>query len=674
MLDCRKKLGRAKESVRNLFDKDVKKRTVTFSDGSRVTYAGIKWLAKQAVHFEKEFTRPGTASIRTNLFCRQSAAMKTLCRDRYLQILLESGTYNFDHIFVVRNPYGEAPLTALALFQTSESCAVRVTVKADQSTEDFCSELPSARLHRVPILGLYAGRENIVQIELLGENGKVMNKRIFPVVTKNLPSVLRNAINVKKMASDLAFKNILISGGLDIQTCAFDKTGEIRYYLRRPVKGYGVFPLAGGRFFYMEKRVSRPTYTNPTAVQCHDMDYLGRVYKTYFSEKGMHHTVEEKSPGGNLLVGNGTMEGHTEDLVEERDRITGELVHSIRIDELFDDTYIDWIDWAHVNSAAYYKEDDSILISLRNIHSVISVDYTTKKLRWILAPPDFWEGTEMEPYLLKPVGDVRWIYQQHSAFYLDREEGEDPNTRRMIVYDNHWAKRRKSKGFDNDKQSYVSIYEINAKEMTVRLDCSFGHRKSRIRSNGIYCPRERRVYAMAGSFVKPVEEEYWGGIYEFDYDTGKYLSQIYVKPGFFRAYDFTPDVEKLAEPMQYDPQKEDYICGDLQRPRCLSDEEAAEIYLCQCVKRKFSPDSLFVEEDVLFVEGVDHEIHRIYLIGKKDVYMAVFDDTEQTMPDAFGDSYYHICIWLDELPPDRYELVLNVKGELQNTGKWIEKM
>lgn len=272
-----------------------------------MTYAGIKWLAKRSKQFEKEFTRVGTAAIRTNISCHQSAALKTLCRDRYLGIVLESGTYNFDHIFVIRNPYGEAPLTALALFQTSEPCAVRVTVKGDHETEDYTSEVPPARLHRVPILALYAGRENIVQLQLLDKNGGLLRERTILVPTKNLPSYLRDLIDIKKMSKDPAFKNILISGGLDINTCAFDRTGQIRYYLRRPVKGYGVFPLAGGRFYFMEKRVSRPTYTNPTAVQGHDMDYMGRVFKTYFSEKGIHHTVEEKTPGGNLLVGTGTI-------------------------------------------------------------------------------------------------------------------------------------------------------------------------------------------------------------------------------------------------------------------------------------------------------------------------------------------------------------------------------
>lgn len=407
MLYYRRILGRGLEKIRSFFKRDARKWTVTLPDKGKVTYAGIQWLAKRANLYEKDFVRPGTAVLRTNISRRQSAAMRTLCRDRYLQILLESGTYTFWHMFVIRNPYGEAPLAALALFQTSEICRVRVTVRGDN---EYSAELPPARLHRVPILGLYGGRENLVDIELIDDKGNILGKRTIPVYTKRIPSDLTDLFDIKKMAVEPAFKNILISGGLDIRTCVFDKAGEIRYYLRRQVKGYGIFPLAGGRFYFMEKRVSRPTYTNPTAVQGHDMDYLGRVHKTYFSEKGMHHTLEEKAPGGNFLVGSGTMEGHSEDLLEELDRATGKVVYHLRMDQLFDPSYVDWYDWAHINSAVYYQEDDSLLISLRNLHSVVSVDYTTKKLRWILAPPDFWKGSTGESKLLKPIGDVRWIY------------------------------------------------------------------------------------------------------------------------------------------------------------------------------------------------------------------------------------------------------------------------
>ena len=131
MLYYRKMLERGIEKLGSLFKRDARKWTVTLPDKGKVTYAGIQWLTKRANLYEKDFVRPGTAALRTNISRHQSVAMKTLCRDRYLQILLESGTYTFWHMFVIRNPYGEAPLAALALFQTSEVCGVRVTVQGD---------------------------------------------------------------------------------------------------------------------------------------------------------------------------------------------------------------------------------------------------------------------------------------------------------------------------------------------------------------------------------------------------------------------------------------------------------------------------------------------------------------------------------------------------------------
>lgn len=669
----RGKLKGVKDKVAKILGGDTGKKTITMPDGGRVTYAGISWLSQRADLYQKNFTRLGTAAIRSNLSRHQSLAMKTLCRDHYLQILLESGTYTFDHIFLIRNPYGEAPLAALALFQTSDPCCVRVTIEGRHDTGDDVYVLPPARLHRVPILGLYAQYRNTVHLELLDDKGNILKEHIFPVVTKKMPSDLADVIHVEKRTEHPAFKKIMLSGGLDIRTVAYDEVGDIRYYLRQQVKGYGIFPLAGGHFLFMEKRVSRPTFSNPTAAQSHDMDYLGRVYKTYFSEAGIHHTVEEKTPGGNLLAGSGTMEGHTEDLVAEIDRETGKVVYSLRMDQIFDDTYIDWIDWAHVNSAAYYEEEDALLISLRNLHSVICVDYTTKELRWLFAPTVFWKGTAMKSKLLQPVGDVPWSYQQHAAFFLDREEGEDPDIRRMIVYDNHWVGRRKAKKFDKDTLSYVSIYEINEKEMTVRLDRRFGHRKSKIRSNGIYCPRERRVYAMAGMFATPLDEEYLGAVYEYDYDTGECLGETYVKPGFFRAYEFAPDAAALTEPIQYDPKTEDYFCGDLKRPVRLSDEEAEEVKNAKYKRVLYSSEDLFLEEDVLFVWGVDHHVKKICLAGKRNTYVTSFEDTHQTM-EIFVNAKYHVCTWLDELPPDHYKLILKVDDQYQNTGKWIEKI
>ena len=66
--------------------------------------------------------------------------------------LLSSGEYTFDHMLVIKDPYGEAPLTALALFILEEPARVRVTTKGNLEVTDFVTELPKKKEHRVPIL------------------------------------------------------------------------------------------------------------------------------------------------------------------------------------------------------------------------------------------------------------------------------------------------------------------------------------------------------------------------------------------------------------------------------------------------------------------------------------------------------------------------------------------
>ena len=74
---------------------------------------------------------------------------------------------------------------------------------------------------------------------------------------------------------------------------------------------------------------------------------------------------------------------------------------------------------------------------------------------------------------------------------------------------------------------------------------------------------------MAGSYAEPVDGD-GGGIFEYDYETGEVLSEFGVKPGFFRAYPFEPNVQELAEPMQVTG---DYQVGQIKQPQEISYQE-----------------------------------------------------------------------------------------------------
>lgn len=642
-------------------------RTITLSDGAELVVGGLGLLNEKAKMEADNFVRLGRARYKTNMRQENSLAVKTRSRDFILQTMLESGEFTFDHMYVIRNPFGESPLVALALFVTRTACRVRVTAKGKTPEMDYVSVLPSAKKHRVPILGLYPAMENQVLIELLDDDNQTLASHTIPIETKNLPAYMVDCITVKKKPENPAFPFVLINGGVDIHTCAFDREGDIRFLLRRKPRGYGIFPLSKGRFFYMEKDIATPSFSNPQTVQSHDMDYLGRIFKTYHTKDGVHHTVEEKNDG-NILAGSNTMLEHTEDMVIEIDRNTGKTVWSLEIWDLFDDTYKDLMDWCHVNSAVYYEKDDSVLISLRNIHSVICVDYSTKKLRWLLADPEFWKGTPMTKYLLQPVGDVSWVYQQHAAYEIDEDFDGNPDTKHIMIYDNHWARRRPAASFDGDPLSYVSFYDVNEKEMTVSLYKRFACPKARIRANGIYVADKKRVYNMAGSYAEPVDGD-MGGVYEYDFESGEVLAEYGVRPGYFRAYNFEPDVERLARPIR--PAK-DYFVGELRHPQELSRQDFPQGTAGKAKRLRKEGVDYRLQEDILMVEALDHQLQKIYLFGEKKSYVVDYSDTYQTMP-IFSDMAYAHTAHLENLPPDTYQLYLVVKNKLYKTGKYIKK-
>lgn len=663
---CKRVTGKVLRKICNR-NSSLMDKTVCLSDGAEVVIGGLGSLDKKAREIANKFVRLQATQYRSNMWQENSLAVKTQSRDFVLETMLKSGEFTFDHMFVIRNPYGESPLVAMALFVTETSCRVRVTTKGKTAETDYVAMLPAGKEHRIPILGLYPGRENEVLIELLDDYNQTLASHKIPIQTKELPTYLRTAIVVKKKAKKPAFPFVLINGGVDIHTCAFDKEGDIRFFLRRKPRGYGIFPLSKGHFIYMEKDIGTPSFSNPQSVQSHDMDYLGRVFKTYHTMNGVHHTAEEKI-GGNILAGSNSMLEHTEDMVIEIDRKTGEIVWELKIEDLFDDTYKDLMDWAHVNSAVYYEKDNSILVSLRNIHSVICVDYGTKELRWLLSDPKFWEGTPMTKYLLQPVGEVPWTYQQHAAYEIEEDFDGNPDTKHIMIYDNHWARRRKAESFDNDPLSYVSFYDVNEKEMTVSLYKRFASPKTRIRANGVYVPDKKRVYNMAGCYAEQIDGAQ-GAVYEYDFESGEVLSEYAVIPGFFRGYNFEPDIEELAQPMET---TRDYFVGELRCPRKMEKEEYQEVVSVKAKLIKSPAVDYWLQEDILMVEAKDHQLEKIYLFGSKGNYEVDYSDTYQTMP-IFSNMVYAHTAHLESLPLGRYHLYLRVQGELQKTGKYIEK-
>jgi hypothetical protein len=634
------------------------------SDCSVIRYTQ-KMVREAAEPYFDELRRPLAGTVSSNMKKSEMTALEMRAKEKVYENLLQTKNYTFQDLLVVRDPYKIAPLTALVLFYTKKPCKVRFTVTGDILEDNVSGVLPYTQFHRVPVLGLYPDRKNEVVLDLLDDLDNILDTQKIYIKTEPLPADLAGVVKCRQKNGHMAYNLVFITGGVDLPTCAFDSSGVVRYYLSRNVKGYGVFRMSGGRFLFSDKEVSVPTYNSPHAIQIHEMDYMGRIHKSFYMKKGIHHNAIEMVPGGNILSCASSLENHTEDVIVEIDRKTYEVVKEFHLADIYDDYYQDMIDWTHVNAIQYDPVEKTVMVSSRNIHAITKFHWETGELIWVLSDPDFWKKTKMKDKLLKPVGEIQWFYQQHAVVEVKDEIGEPlpKGQHRVMVFDNHWEKRRPAESFDNDPNSFVDIFVVDENNGTVRQEYQFPCLKSKIRSNGIFVKGKNRLFSMEGS-LEPAVDGSLGMVNEFDFETKELINQYSVEPGFFSAYEFEPDYEDLAKPLPLDSE---YMFGSLYEPVKLEKFER------EVTEKPFKEKLIkwMIREDVLFAKAKDHSLRHIYFVGKESVYDKDYTQTNQTNK-VFADANYAVLVPLHGLKKERYEILVDYEGVVYRTNEWVE--
>ena len=483
--------------------------------------------------------------------------------DQQLQAELENG-YSWEEPMVIQNPYQVSPLTAVIIFDTKEECAVRFTVKGKTEAADISGEVESAASHRIPVIGLYPAMENTVVLELLDKSGKVTDSQEITITTDELPDKLDDAVKPVKTSGGSAFELTMVYGQRTTFPFAYDCMGDIRWYMSGEFTS-GIYMLSNSRMIVASNEAFMPSQDKPQTTNLYEMDYLGRAYTMYYVAGGNHHEVIEKEPDGNLLVLTSSLEGHIEDKIQEIDRQTGEVVNELIMEDIFGGKYEDRVDWTHLNTVSYQPETDTIVISPRNLESVVKLNWTTKEIQWILCDPKFWEGTEYEKYVLQPEGDFVYQFQQHTAYQLETDLDGDDQTIEVSMFDNHYVKVRKSdvlQYFDGEKESYLLVYAVNEAEKTVKQIKKIPTVWSTITSSAIYDADSNHIFGMCGH-VKDSEDKRRGMNYEFDYDTEELINQFSIKSYYYRASEMKIDWNDLAAVMEI---KDNYIMGELYQP------------------------------------------------------------------------------------------------------------
>lgn len=583
-------------------------------------------------------------------------------KDKKIQKTLVSGKYTLKKPKVLLNPYGDAPLSAYILFTTKNACEVRVTVKGKTSHTDVSGTLGKEKNHRIPVIGLYPSANNKVVVETLGKKGKVLEKKTVRIKTAKVHSSLKNAVKKEKIKGQKkkvhsAYGLTIISGQNNLPF-AYDEDGRIRWYMTRKTGSYGIFPLSNKRFIYQTTDSLALSEEKAQTTEMMEMDFMGRTYQIYFVRNGIHHEVIEKTPGGNLLVLSSSIDQHIEDVVLEIDRKTGKEVKYLDMRDVFDNTYVNKVDWAHLNTVSYDKKENAVLLSPRNLHAAVKVDWKTNKIKWIIAHPDMFKKTKQKDKVLTPKGTITWQFQPHSIYEIPYDLDKNPNTVHVMMFDNHWQTKRKVSFFDGIEKSHVLVFEVNEKKKTVRQVKKFAGVRSIITSNCAYDKKSNRMFSFGG-YLHPLIKGRKGMVYEFDYKTGKTLNQYSTSGYFYRGYEMKIGWKGMAAPMKA---RKDYVKGSLQGPVAIDSVQLPETTL-DASKVTFTK-----KETVLYMNTNDHAVNKVRFIGKNHCYLMNYESAGKGM-ESKKNQQYSIAIPLRSLKADTYEIAVHYDGKWYATGK-----
>lgn len=400
--------------------------------------------------------------------------------DLNLQAALADTSYTPLAPYVELNPYSNAPLSAVLIFNTEEECSVYIEIQdgLDEASGDSYSFSEFTTEHVIPVYGLYADTYNLVYYALYDANETLLYENTVSIQTGVLADGYENLIiNAFTMDEESYTEGVTFCYTSNtIGEFAIDQNGELRWCIT-------ISSLAQSSE-RVDNHFILATEDDQYMVE---YDKLGKIYAVYYLEYGAHHDIEEM-PNGNYLI-TGSTGDTVEDFIYEIDPDTGEVVNTLDLKEVFSRyrmTYTvmsvaqrDGTDWFHHNSIDYVEEDDCIIISSNFQSMIAKISWPDGEIEWILGDDYEWM-TYYEQFLLTPIGDdFEYTYNQHAAYILP-DLDDDPNTIDITVFDNGNArylvdeKYHDAEATDDELYSRMVHYRIYQDTMEVEQIFEYG--------------------------------------------------------------------------------------------------------------------------------------------------------------------------------------------------------
>lgn len=415
--------------------------------------------------------------------------------------------------FIVENikldPSGYNPLSARVNVWLPTYGRVRVTVRGKHGKLGTITHLCNDDTPRqnVPILGLYADYDNVVDLAFTDREGNERGSTTIHIITQALTEQDFPQWKIVKGQTEKMEPGInLVSypGQSELDTSLpymIDNEGELRWLLLLK-KSPDLQKFSGSIGL---KRTKKGTFISGDQSQQRvvEIDLFGNLINQWDLGKlgyGFHHEVSEAA-NGNFLINvtkvaarltNG--EPRINDFIIELNPQTGVLVNEWDLAKQLDTTrYIkpDGItppafsqspnNWAHNNSITEIGED---LLATARYQGIFSFNHSGVT-QWIISPHKNW-GAKYQTLLLKPIAEdgtvitdpavingnaavagFDWPWGPHTPVALSKD--------RILVFDNGYNRQWKSNFAPGVKSfSRVVEYKVDLTNRTVQQVWSYG--------------------------------------------------------------------------------------------------------------------------------------------------------------------------------------------------------
>lgn len=322
---------------------------------------------------------------------------------------------------VILNPYDTSPLTALAIFYTKDKTAIKLYINSV-----FMTIMEESNSHIIPIYGLRENYNN--EIKIVDNKG---NEKVFYIKTEKLKDSDFYTYNSTYDVDEYLFINSPKG------KYAIDNDGYITWY--RDIN-YNEMDLSFDKRIYFVDKYYRIIET----------DFLGRVYRMYYTDTLFNNHKIKRIKNGNLMV----LENFS--ILEIR-YDNGEVLYSINLLDILRkvDEEIDIkIDENYINYFQYNDADNTLVLSIRGIDAIINYDLSNEKIIWLLSNNEIF-SSKFDEYKLK-LTSGSYFKGQHTP-YLDGNK--------LYVFDNNNFAFSNHNYYLSGKSSAV-IYEINGMNIT----------------------------------------------------------------------------------------------------------------------------------------------------------------------------------------------------------------